>query len=71
MKTFGKLLIAIMLSYAAYLVAAFIGGGMSAVLIRSAETGRWLLPLLPSIAVLGLVASIYFGIKRNNQKRKP
>jgi hypothetical protein len=52
MKTFGKLLIAVMLSYASYLLSVFIGGGMSAVLRRSAETGRWLILVLPSIAVL-------------------
>jgi hypothetical protein len=71
MKTFGKLLIAIMLSYAAYLISVFINGGMGAVLHQSGSTVRWLLQLAPAVLFLGVAALIYFGIKRNNQIRKP
>jgi hypothetical protein len=68
MKTFGKLLVAIMLAYAAYLVSVFINGGMSAVLHQSVATGRLLLQLAPALVFLVVAALIYFGIKRNNSK---
>jgi hypothetical protein len=70
MKTARNLLIALLLAFAAYLLSQYIAGGLTNVLHVSAAAARHFVELLPSIVFIAALALLYFGIKRNNE-RKP